>query len=89
MKIAQGSRSWISSALAGAIIFIFLTIVINTAVLKSISLLISTVFFMLTGFFIMFFRDPDRKISDGFVAVADGKIRQIAVSYTHLTLPTN
>jgi phosphatidylserine decarboxylase len=32
---------------------------------------------MLTIFFLVFFRDPEREIGDGFVACADGRIREI------------
>jgi len=34
-------------------------------------------FFCTTIFFLIFFRDPERKIADGIVAPADGKIRDI------------
>ena len=77
MNIAQGSKSWILTAVTGTIFFIFLTIIINRVVLQIIFLFIAAVLFMLTGFFVIFFRDPKRKIGDGFVAVADGKIRDI------------
>lgn len=77
MKIAQGSKSWILTALIGAFVFIVLSVIIKNDILQIIFLFISTILFLLTGFFIIFFRDPEREIADGFCAVADGKIRQI------------
>jgi phosphatidylserine decarboxylase len=38
---------------------------------------LSFLLFILTFLFIIFFRDPDREIGKGIVAVADGKIRSI------------
>jgi phosphatidylserine decarboxylase len=40
-------------------------------------IIISIVFFVVTIIFLLFFRDPERKIGNGIVAPADGKIIQI------------
>ena len=40
-------------------------------------MLLSIIFFLKTGFLFVFFRDPERKIGNGVVACADGKIREI------------
>lgn len=77
MKIAKGSKSWIAIVFFSGLLFLVLSIIINNTIMQSIMLFISTFLFILTVFFIMFFRDPQRKTSDGVVAVADGKIRQI------------
>ena len=77
MRIAQGSKSWILIALTGGLFFAVLSIVVNMIIIQSIFLFISTVLLLLTVFFLLFFRDPERKVGDGVVAVADGKIREI------------
>ena len=79
MKIAKGSLSWIYSSFFPGLLFVFLYVflVFYDVELGIIFLLISVFLFLLTGFFVLFFRDPNRKISDGIVAVADGKIREI------------
>ena len=78
MKIAKGSKSWIFAAFSGFLIFTILSFFPWQIVFQSISLLISVVFIFLMIFFLVFFRDPDRKTGNGFVAVADGKIREIS-----------
>jgi phosphatidylserine decarboxylase len=77
MKLAQGSKSWIGSSCIAGIFFIILFLVFSHDVFDIIFLFISVVLFFLTGFFLLFFRDPDREISKGVVACADGKIREI------------
>jgi phosphatidylserine decarboxylase len=77
MKIAQGSKSWIFTSLIGGLFFTVLSIVVNKVILQSIFLFASIVLFLLTGLFLLFFRDPERKVGCGIVAVADGKIREI------------
>lgn len=39
--------------------------------------LTATILFVITVFFLFFFRDPERKIGDGIVAPADGKIMTV------------
>lgn len=80
MKIAKGALSWILVSLFIAILclFFFLYEIRNNVFLSAIFLFISNIFFLLTIFFITFFRDPDRKIGKGVVAAADGKIRDIS-----------
>jgi len=41
-------------------------------------LFVSSFLLLLTGFFLLFFRDPERNIGKGIVASADGKIREIS-----------
>ena len=77
MKIAQSSKSWIFTSLIGGLFFAVLSIVVNKVILHSIFLFASIVLFLLTGLFLLFFRDPERKVGCGIVAVADGKIREI------------
>ena len=77
MRIAKESESWILTAFISGLIFLILTVLINRVILQSVFLFISSVLFVATGFFLIFFRDPKRKIGAGFVATADGKIRDI------------
>jgi len=79
MKIAKGTLSWIVGSFLLALLslsfFVFSNI--KNSPLSIVFLIITILLFLLTIFFVMFFRDPDRKIGQGIVAVADGKIRDI------------
>ena len=77
MKITHDSKSWIITTFLGGLLFLVLSTIINRIIIQSVLLLISIFLFLLAGFFVMFFRDPERKTGEGFVAVADGKIRDI------------
>jgi len=77
MKIAKGSSSWIANSFVVASAFLFLFIIFNGIEISIIFLFISVIFFLLTVFFIIFFRDPERKVGKGIVICADGKIREI------------
>lgn len=63
--LAKGSQSWILLSLVLAILSIFLFIPL------------AVFYFLVTFFFIIFFRDPERIPKDGIVACADGKITKI------------
>lgn len=76
MKLAQGSRWWILTSFICALIFLGIGLLSSDILLQMFSF-ISIVFFLLTAVFLIFFRDPDRSIGSGIVAVADGKIRSI------------
>ena len=77
MKIARGSWSWILIPFLVGIFFVILSIIFN-GIPSSIFLLISVFSFLITGFFLLFFRDPKRDIGKGVVASADGRIREIS-----------
>jgi len=77
MKIARGSKSWILSTFFNGLIFLVLSLILREVELGAVLFLICICFFLLTVFFLVFFRDPDRKIGKNIVAVADGKIREI------------
>jgi phosphatidylserine decarboxylase len=76
MKLAKGSLSWILATLIIGIFFTILSIVFR-GLMSSIFLFFSVIIFLKTGFFLLFFRDPKRKIGKGIVAPADGRIREI------------
>jgi phosphatidylserine decarboxylase len=63
--IAKGSLVWILIPLILAAISIFLFMPL------------AVLYILITFFFIIFFRDPDRTKKDGIVAPADGKITEI------------
>jgi phosphatidylserine decarboxylase len=77
MKIAQGSIYWILATFFSGLIFLFLMFFTSNSNLKYIFLFLTVIIFLLTILFIIFFRDPERNISKGIVASADGKIREI------------
>lgn len=76
MKLAQGAKNWIIIPSLGAIISGILSILFSST-LRMIMILVCFLLFLLTGLFLIFFRDPNRTIGPGIVAVADGKIRMI------------
>ncbi len=76
MMLAKGSSSWILTPLITGIIF-FVLFIISKDVLASVMIFITIIMFLLTGFFLVFFRDPNRDTGSGIVAAADGKIRDI------------
>jgi phosphatidylserine decarboxylase len=78
MKIAQGSKSWILSSFIPGVILLALYFAFFNYEISIVLLFIGIILILLTIFFIMFFRDPERKIGKGVVAVADGKVRDIS-----------
>jgi phosphatidylserine decarboxylase len=76
LQIANGGMPWVLSSFSLA--FIFLGVSYFTSDLLFIFFFIFAVlFFVCSCLLIVFFRDPDRTIGHGVVAVADGKIREI------------
>lgn len=71
--IAKGSLQLIIPPLVLAILSLCFFVYIKILLISVISLLL----FFITAFFIIFFRDPDRKIGEGIVAPADGKIIEL------------
>ena len=78
MKIAHGCKSWIYSSLIPALVIFVTSFIFLKSSVGFILLFLSLLLFLLTIFFLVFFRDPERKIGEGIVACADGKIREIA-----------
>ena len=78
MKIAQGSKLLIIASFFACLIFLILTLFTNKSLLKYIFLFFAVLIFLKMILFLIFFRDPDRKIGKGIVASADGKIREIS-----------
>lgn len=75
MKLAKGTYAWIITPLILFIIFLLLFYLYPSY--QNQFFFISIIFFLLTVLFIIFFRDPDRKIGKDIVSPADGYIRSI------------
>jgi len=76
MKIAKGGLYWIIPSFLVTFFFIVLTIYINEPI-KYIILFIFMLSLLISFVLLIFFRDPQRKIGKGIVAVADGLVREI------------
>jgi phosphatidylserine decarboxylase len=74
--LAKGSQSWILLSLILAILSIFLFIPL------------AVFYFIVTVFFMIFFRDPERTSKEGIVACADGKITKIENADDHVKIVT-
>ncbi len=81
MPLAKGSISWIVIPLTLGIISVVPYLIINLIYL----LLLAIAWFILTGFFMIFFRDPERVPPENpkyIVAPADGKIMAVEKQQT-------
>jgi phosphatidylserine decarboxylase len=76
MKIAKGGLYWIIPSFLVTLFFIVLTIYVNEPI-KYVILFIFMLSLLISFILLIFFRDPERKIGKGIVAVADGVIREI------------
>lgn len=76
MKIANGGLYWILSSL---LLFVIVSIFsfFLTGPFQFVLFFFSMVFALISILLVVFFRDPERKTGDGFVAVADGIIRKV------------
>ena len=77
MRIANGGMSWILTSFAITFILLGLSF-FTTHVVMIFLFVLSMFFFLLSCLLIVFFRDPERTIGPGVVAVADGIIREIS-----------
>jgi phosphatidylserine decarboxylase len=75
MRIAKGGSSWILASFAFTFVFIS-SLFFSTGFLLIFLGVFSVFFFLLSCLLIVFFRDPERTIGHGVVAVADGKISE-------------
>ena len=76
MRIAEGGFSWVLGAFAVTFLLLGVSFY-TTGLLMIVSFVFAVLFFLFSCLLIVFFRDPERKIGSGVVAVADGKIRGI------------
>lgn len=76
IQIAKGGLSWISLSFTIVLLLAILSIFFS-GFLQNIVYFFTLLFFAFCCLLIIFFRDPQRTISTGIVAVADGKIREI------------
>lgn len=76
IRIADGGMPWVLASFAFSFVFLGASFFFSNLGLIFL-FLVSVFFFMISCLLIVFFRDPERSIGDGIVAVADGKIREI------------
>jgi len=76
IRIADGGMPWVLASFAFSFVFLGASFFFSDLGLIFL-FLVSVFFFMISCLLIVFFRDPERSIGDGIVAVADGKIREI------------
>ncbi|MCK4333053.1 MAG: phosphatidylserine decarboxylase, partial [Thermoplasmatales archaeon] len=76
MKIAKGGLSWIIPSFSVTLFFIIMTILINGQI-KFVIFFVSMALLLISFILLIFFRDPKRKIGNGIVAVADGRVQEI------------
>jgi len=69
MKIAKGSKWWILISFFAAVVLLILYLLLINEEFALIFLFFSVLVFLKTGFFLIFFRDPERKIGHGIAAV--------------------
>lgn len=76
MQIAKGGLYWILSSL---ILFVIVSLLsfFMTGLVQRMLIFFSLVFALISILLVVFFRDPDRKVGNGIVAVADGIIRDV------------
>jgi phosphatidylserine decarboxylase len=76
MQIAKGGLYWILSS-------VLLFVIVSTlsffmiGIVQRMLIFFSLVFALISILLVVFFRDPDRKVGNGVVAVADGIIRDV------------
>jgi phosphatidylserine decarboxylase len=76
MRLADGGFPWVLASFAGMSLSLGASF-FTTGLLLICLVVLSVLFFFFSCLLIVFFRDPDRVIGQGVVAVADGKIREI------------
>jgi phosphatidylserine decarboxylase len=80
IRVAKGSFSWILGSFAFAFFFLVSSFFL-TGILLVICCIATVFFILISCLLIVFFRDPERTIGHGVVAVADGKIRETLQLY--------
>jgi len=76
MRIAKGGLSWILSSILITLVTLVITVFLHSLV-QVVFLAIFIFFLIASCLLLIFFRDPERSIGTGIVAVADGKIQGI------------
>lgn len=76
IRIAEGGMPWVLAGFAVTFLVLGASFFTNDLVFV-VLIVVSVLFFVFSCLLIVFFRDPDRQIGEGIVAVADGIIREI------------
>jgi phosphatidylserine decarboxylase len=80
MRIANGGFPWVLASFSLTFVCIGAS-VFSAGLLLILLSVVSVFFFLISCLLIVFFRDPERSIGPGVVAVADGKIREITTMH--------
>jgi phosphatidylserine decarboxylase len=76
MRVAKGGGSWVLSSLVIALVLLACSVAFDNLI-RILLLMLVIFFFLVSCLLLIFFRDPERPVGTGIVAVADGKIREI------------
>jgi phosphatidylserine decarboxylase len=77
MRLAQGAVSWLLIGLI-CTMFFFIISLFTGGLVRYLVFILFLLSLFIDGFFFVFFRDPQRTIGGGVVAVADGVIRDVS-----------
>ncbi|HVQ00159.1 MAG TPA: phosphatidylserine decarboxylase [Candidatus Thermoplasmatota archaeon] len=78
MRLAKGGGAWVLSSLVVTIALAFAYLIVINGILQVLLIVLFVFFLLLTCLLFIFFRDPERFVGGGVVAVADGTIREIS-----------
>ncbi len=78
MRIARGGLSWIFSSAIIALLLLCVSVLLH-GIAQVLSLVLFILILLVSCLLIIFFRDPERSVGTGVVAVADGRIREVLV----------
>jgi phosphatidylserine decarboxylase len=76
IRIADGGLPWVLASFALTFLALGASFFVHD-LLSFFLYIVAVFFFLISCLLIVFFRDPDRSIGNGIIAVADGKIRDI------------
>jgi len=78
MRVAKGGGSWVLSSLIITVVLLVCSVAFSNLI-RILFVVLFIFFFLVSCLLLIFFRDPERPVGAGIVAVADGKIREITM----------
>ena len=76
MRLAKGGGPWVLAS-SGITVLLLSCSIAFTNFLRTLCVVLFVFFLLVSCLLLIFFRDPERAIGQGIIAVADGKIREI------------